>query len=85
MTLHQKRLLAQAYQSAWFTYSAQAIAVSVDTNGFFIVKTNDSNTTFLPEWLHAMSLTELLNSLSHLTLSLAVVREKQSENQEVTS
>lgn len=76
MTLQNKRLLAQAYQAAWFAYSGQAIAVSVDEKGFFHVKHEKANVLLLPEWARKMNVTELLTSLSHLTINLAVRREK---------
>jgi hypothetical protein len=75
MNKAQKNLLAQSYQSAWYAYSGQPIAVSVDENGMFQVRYDCR--TFLPEWRRRLSATELLVSLSHITENLALEREEK--------
>jgi len=76
MTLQNKRLLAQAYQAAWFAYSGQAIAVSVDDKGLFQVKREEKNVLIMPEWARKMSAGELIASLYSITSILAAKREK---------
>ena len=76
MTLQNKRLLAKAYEAAWFAYSGQEISVSVDDKGFFHVKREEKNDLFLPEWAREMNVSELLKGLYNLTSTLAVRRER---------
>lgn len=77
MTKAQNNLLAKSYQSAWYAYSGQPIAVSTDDNGLFRVRFNDANTIWLPEWRGTLRAGELLVSLSYITETLAYRREKQ--------
>jgi hypothetical protein len=77
MNKAQNNLLAQSYQSAWYAYSGQPIAVSTDDHGLFRVRFNESNTIRLPEWRSTLRVGELLVSLSHITENLALKREEQ--------
>jgi hypothetical protein len=77
MNKAQRNLLAQAYQSAWYAYSGQPIAVSVDEKGLFYVRHEKANVWLLPEWSRKMKAVDLLVSLSHITENLALKREEQ--------
>lgn len=77
MNKAQNNLLAHSYQSAWYAYSGQPIAVSTDENGLFRVRFNEANTILLPEWRNTLKAEELLVSLFHITYNLALKREEQ--------
>lgn len=71
MNKAQRNLLAQAYQSAWYAFKGQPIAVSHDEHGWFEVRHGRA--------VHSkkMRAFELLESLSRITESLALKREGQ--------
>jgi hypothetical protein len=71
MKKEDRVLLARAYQSAWYAFKGQAIAVSAQDSGWFTVRHNVGG------YPHKMRASDLLESLVRINESLAVKRETQ--------
>lgn len=68
MKLEERNLLAQSYQAAWYALKGQAIAVSPQENGWFLIRFPGRS---LPQKVRS---SQILRGIAEITETLALKR-----------
>ena len=71
MKKEDRVLLAKSYQASWYAFKGQEISVSVEDNGWFLIKFSEGS------YGRKVRTSALLETLSRITDALAQKREAQ--------